>query len=81
MDWYLVVLIFYGVITFFVALGVITYQDFGEMMDETLNPITIYKNHRVNILGCILLTILGHVLFPWFAPFFWLYKLCTVGRR
>jgi hypothetical protein len=45
------------------------------------NPITIYKHYEVNYFGCFFLTLLLHIIFPLPAPFFWLYKLCTVGRK
>ena len=82
MEWYWRALIeVYCLITCLSATCVVLCGDRGEILDEALNPTTIYKNRRVNIFGCILLTILGHVLFSLCAPFYWLYKLCTVGRK
>ena len=49
--------------------------------ENLLNPIVIYKNNKVNIFGCIVLTLLGNIAFCPATPFYWLYKLCTVGRR
>lgn len=49
--------------------------------ENLLNPIVIYKNHKVNIFGCIVLTLLGNIAFCLAAPFYWFYKLCTVRRR
>ena len=49
--------------------------------ENLLNPIVIYRNHKVNIFGCIVLTLLGNIAFCPAAPFYWFYKLCTVGRR
>lgn len=49
--------------------------------ENLLNPIVIYKNLKVNVFGCIVLALLGNIAFCPAAPFYWLYKLCTVGRR
>ena len=56
-------------------------QETNTTMDKLLNPITIYKTTNVNVLGCIALTLLYHLVFIWYAPFYWIYKLCTVGRK
>lgn len=46
-----------------------------------VNPIVIYKNLKVNWFGVILLTIIFNVFFPIIAIPYWIYKLCTVGRK
>ena len=48
--------------------------------DEMINPIVIYEENNINIFGCILLTILGNVVFLPVSICYWVYKLCTVGR-
>ena len=46
-----------------------------------INPIIIYNNVPVNWFGCIVLTILAHIVAgPW-VVFYWFYKLCTIGRK
>lgn len=48
---------------------------------QWINPIVIYNNVHVNWFGCIVLTILAHIVAgPW-VVFYWFYKLCTVGRK
>ena len=48
---------------------------------QWINPVVIYDNVHVNWFGCIVLTILAHIVAgPW-ACFYWFYKLCTVGRK
>ena len=48
---------------------------------QWINPIVIYNNVHVNWFGCIVLTILAHIVAgPW-ACLYWFYKLCTVGRK
>lgn len=49
--------------------------------EEAFNPIYIYNHISVNVFGAILLCILGHICLLPAVPFYWLYKLCTVGRR
>ena len=78
MTWWMYLLCMYGVFTFLIDMAILAYRGAAE---ECLNPVIIYKNCRVNIFGCIMLTIAGHLLCPWIAPFYWFYKLCTVGRR
>jgi hypothetical protein len=48
---------------------------------EYVNPIWIYQHYRVNIFGCVLLTVVYNLLCPIGSIIYWLYKLCTVGRR
>ena len=48
---------------------------------QWINPIVIYNDVRVNWFGCIVLTILAHIVVgPW-ACLYWFYKLCIVGRE
>ena len=56
--------------------------DNGDVVGlQWINPIVIYNNVSVNWFGCIVLTILAHIAAgPW-VVFYWLYKLCTVGRK
>lgn len=46
-----------------------------------VNPIIIYKNLEVNWFGAILLTIIFNAFFPIISIPYWIYKLCTVGRK
>ena len=55
--------------------------DGNATYEEVFNPIYIYNHISVNMFGAIFLCILGHIACLPAAPFFWLYKLCTVGRR
>lgn len=49
--------------------------------DELFNPITIYKEHKVNYFGAFLLTLFSNCFLFIYAICFWFYKLCTVGRK
>lgn len=48
---------------------------------DALNPIYIYQHTSCNIFGTILLTILVNLLCPIVTICYWVYKLCTVGRK
>ena len=48
---------------------------------EFVNPIYIYRHCRVNIFGAIFLTILFSFICPLGTVGYWIYKLCTVGRK
>ena len=48
---------------------------------EFLNPIVIYNTIKVNIFGTILITILLNTILAPYAISYWVYKVCTVGRK
>ena len=52
-----------------------------DVLNDYFNPFYIYKSNRVNIFGCIMITIFYHLVLLPHASYFWFYKLCTVGRR
>ena len=55
--------------------------EMGDSLFDFFNPCWIYNHVRVNIIGCILLTIFVHILCPIFAIGYWIYKICTIGRK
>ena len=48
---------------------------------QYLNPIVIYTNLKVNKIGCTLLTIINSLICPIATILFWIYVLCTFGRK
>ena len=46
-----------------------------------VNPKVIYKNLHVNWFGTMLLTIIFNILLPVISIPYWIYKLCTIGRK
>lgn len=46
-----------------------------------VNPKVIYKTIPVNWFGVILLTIIFNVCFVIVSVPYWIYKICTVGRK
>ncbi len=48
---------------------------------EYVNPVWIYKRYCVNYFGAAVLCILYNLISPIGSICYWIYKLCTVGRR
>ena len=48
---------------------------------EFVNPIWLYKEYKVNWFGAGFIGILLTVLTLPYSIFYWIYKLCTVGRK
>ena len=48
---------------------------------EFVNPLVIYKQTKVNWFGAFFLATLYGMMCPICAAGYWLYKLCTVGRK
>lgn len=46
-----------------------------------LNPNVLYETGRVNWFGAYFFGILFNLIFAPFAVLYWVYKLCTIGRR
>ena len=56
-----------------------TFDKFDDF--SFMNPIKIYKTYRVNYLGAALICIIYNLLCPIGSIGYWIYKLCTVGRK
>lgn len=46
-----------------------------------LNPLYIHKNTKLNWFGTVLICIVANLAFGPMSLLYWLYKLCTFGRR
>ena len=46
-----------------------------------VNPIKIYKTYRVNYFGAALICIIYNLLCPICSISYWIYKICTFGRK
>lgn len=54
----------------------------GYMLEvDRLNPVYIYKNHKVNWFGAFVVALLMNALCPIVSIIYWFIKLCTVGRK
>lgn len=71
--------IIWSTIGYLISMSVFTMV--GGAFFNFFNPRWIYAHIRVNIIGCILLTIFIHILSPFVAIGYWIYKICTVGRK
>lgn len=64
------------------CLGVVGFDFIKESEGlEYLNPVYIYKNCEVNVFGAIMFMALLNLLCPILSFGYWLYMLCTVGRK
>lgn len=52
------------------------FDDFSFM-----NPIKIYRAYHVNYFGAVLICIIYNLLCPIGSIGYWIYKICTVGRK
>ena len=48
---------------------------------EFVNPVFIYNTIKVNAFGAAVVSVLLSAMFPFGTLLYWLYKLCTVGRK
>ena len=56
--------------------------DYGiEDLEGFFDPVVRYDTEEFNLFGVITITILLNIAFTPMAIVFWLYKLCTIGRR
>ncbi len=67
-----------GVLMAVIMVGFNLQEDCGLSF---LNPNVLYKTGKVNWFGAYFLGILFNLIFTPCAVFYWIYKLCTVGRR
>lgn len=75
--------IFYSIVwsllgaLFLVIVGVLDkFDDFSFV-----NPIKIYRTYHVNYFGAALICIIYNLLCPIGSICYWIYKICTVGRK
>ena len=70
------IVVTWSVVGFTVCMTAINSEGF-----EYVNPVWIYKRYRVNYFGAAVLCILYNLICPIASICYWIYKLCTVGRR
>ena len=81
MPWWGFIIAFYGASHFgILMLCWITWAYDGNGF-AWLNPVFIYRHIKVNWFGAIFLALLGNISIPGIAVIYWIYKLCTVGRK
>lgn len=72
----LFIVIVWSAVGFAVAFTAIDSEGF-----EYVNPVWIYKKYHVNYFGAALICIFYNLICPIGSICYWIYKLCTVGRR
>lgn len=81
MLWYEVLIAFY-VVTHVTAMALCFITDaYGDNGFAWINPLFIYRNAKVNWFGASLLALIANISIPCYAILYWIYKLCTVGRK
>lgn len=68
-------------VNIFIMLGIAFADDMHGVGFSFINPRVIYDAISVNRFGAILIAVFLHILLPVIAALYWLYKLCTVGRK
>ena len=48
---------------------------------EFVNPFVVHKYNKVNWFGAFVVALIYNALCPVGAVSYWMYKLCTVGRK
>lgn len=87
MFWWEIVLVFYlalkiaGYMIFIAFMTAQDEDDDGISWEVFFNPCKIYKTVKVNWFGAWLLSIFAFLVFTPIALIFYIYKLCTIGRR
>ena len=81
MFWWERLIIFYIISHVFVVLGLSITDGYGDNGFAWLNPLFIYRYAKVNWFGAGFIALVANAAFPIIAIIYWMYKLCTVGRR
>lgn len=56
-------------------------DDYGDNGFAWVNPLFIYRHAKVNWFGATFLALIANASIPCYAIIYWIYKLCTVGRK
>ena len=86
---FIILPIVWSLIGFFILDGYennsFVFNRYSDSSFAYLNPVWLYNNYKVNIIGALLLTILFNALCPIITVIYWIIKLvywiCTVGRK
>lgn len=81
MSWWELLMFCYIISHVLVLLGLPITDAYGDNGFAWVNPLFIYRKIRVNWFGATLLALIGNIAIPGIAVIYWIYKLCTVGRR
>lgn len=81
MLWYEILIVLYAITHFSAFFLLVATSAYGNNGFAWVNPLFIYHNEKVNWFGASLLALIANVSIPCYAIMYWIYKLCTVGRR
>ena len=81
MFWWEWLMLFYIVSHGIVLIGCMITDAYKDNGFAWLNPLFIYRRVRVNGFGAGFIALVANVAFPIIAIVYWMYKLCTVGRK
>lgn len=81
MLWYEILIFLYGTMHFAVLFLLFITDAYCGNGFAWVNPLFIYRHAKVNWFGASLLALIANVSIPCWAIMYWIYKLCTVGRR
>lgn len=75
---FVVIWVVFNIAMFYLFIKTYAFNGYGFAW---LNPLFIYKQIDVNWFGALLLTLVANVIFVPYAILYWLYKLCTIGKK
>jgi hypothetical protein len=74
------ILIFINLISIIVFIYIFFISD-NNITFSFVNPIVIYNKIKVNWFGAFLIAIIHNICYIIPAVCYWIYKICTVGRK
>ena len=78
----MMVLITLYIILSMMGLGIFIVASEGNVdWEEFFNPFRIHKENKVNWFGALFLATISFIFITPVALIFYIYKLCTIGRR
>lgn len=73
-------IVLYGFISMIFNIFLLLEMD-STVWAQFLNPYYVYRTRYVNWFGCAMLTLSCNVFFIAVAVCYWIYFICTVGRK
>ena len=68
-------------VLFNIIIAILVYAEVGAVWFTFKNPIVVYNNIKVNWFGAWFIAIIINIGSPITSIFYWMCKLCTVGRK
>lgn len=84
LSWFLIGMLWTGIglMLLFVIFSVSTTNPLYKAKGlEFLNPVWLWKNYRLNPFGAALIALVFSMACPLLAVGYWIYKLCTFGKK